>query len=382
MNRSIAVYAFLLAIGSVASYQRYTDDSGPEKEGVILVDGKREDLKKIVYSSPDIDVTYETREDGAGKYGWVTVVDHKHKKALKEGDPEPPVETKTTVFKAGTAADKVVDTFAPLAAMREIAAVDDAKLTSFGLKAPDTSVTVTLGARTTTLDLGGETYGTKDRYARDRGTNKLYIIDDEAFKPLKFAGTRLPERNVFTPKAEQIETISLGAGATTVSWTHKNKDDTAAAFWERDGGEAGKKDETFSNWFDKAFKIKSQTYVQPDDRPTDLTPVFDLTVTASGKPSETLRIQKSGDDYYAQSEFTRGLVKLTKGPTDDAAGEVLDILEGRTPPPKEKKAPMAPPHGMPPRPGMPPMPGGMPGSPAMPRMPVPPGVGQPPGGPG
>lgn len=376
MNRSIAIYALLLVVGSAASYHRYTDDSGPEKEGVILIDGKKDDLSRIVYNSPDADVTYETREDGAGKYGWVTVVDHKHKKPAKEGDPEPPVETKTTVFKAGTAADKVVETFAPLAAMREIAAVDDAKLTSFGLKAPDTSVTVTVGNRTTTIDLGGETYGTKDRYARDRGTNKLYIIDDEAFKPLKFAGTRLPERNVFTPKAEDVETIALGAGATTVRWTHKNKDDTAAAFWERDGTEAGKKDETFSNWFDKAFKIKSSNYVQPEDKPTDLVPVFDLTITASGKPSETLRIQKSGEDYYAQSEFTRGLVKLTKGPTEDAAGEVQDILEGRTPAPKEKKPPAPPPHGMPPRPGMPPMPGGMPG------MAIPPRPGAPAGGPG
>ncbi|MFN7146335.1 MAG: hypothetical protein ACK4YP_21360, partial [Myxococcota bacterium] len=75
--------------------------------------------------------------------------------------------------------------------------------------------------------------------------------------------------------------------------------------------------------------------------PTELLPGFDLTIRADGLKPETLSLLQSGEDWYAKSESTRGLVKLSRGPAKDAVEDAKDIAEGRTPPPDEK--PAAPP---------------------------------------
>lgn len=346
MNKSIPLFGLIL-VGSLAgSWLTYTGEKVPEKEGIILLENKPSEVEKIVYTSPDADVLFEVRNDSLGSYGWVTVTEHKKKK-VKEGEPEPPVEIKITKFKAGQAGDKLIAAYAPLAMMRQLGVLDDAKLSTFGLSNPDTQVVLTSGGREYPIAVGGEVYGPKDRYVQDKSTNRYYIMDDELIKPLKFATTRLPERGLVSPKTEEIDAVTLGAGSKTVTWTHKNKDDEAAAFWEREGSTG--KDETFANWMEKAMKLKSTSYVQDGAAPAELVPAFDLTVKQGGKPDQTVRISRSGDDWYAQSEFTRGLVKLTKGPVSDAADEVDDILEGRAPPPKPEKKPGPPP----PRPGGP-----------------------------
>ena len=364
MNKSIIVYAALLAVGLGASWNRYTSDETTPKEGVVLLEAKAADLQKIGYDGADLDVNFEMRADDFGRYGWVTAVENKKKKV----DGVEQIEVKTTRFKTGSAADKLTEAFAPLLALRALDNVDDAKLESFGLKAPETLVTVTTTGGTLTLELGGETYGTKDRYVRVRETSRVYVVKDEAFKSMKFAVTRLPERSLTAAKAEEIEGLTLGRGADNVEWSQKNKDDRTAAYWQRTGAPDGK-DESFANWMEKMLKVKSTGYTQDDETPTDLVPSFDLTVRVAGKPAETVRFMTSGDDWYAQSESTRGVVKLSRGAAKDVADDVDDILEGREPPKKEKPAPGDPqakdgPPGRPP--GMPP------GMPQRPRMPVPP----------
>ncbi|MBM4366695.1 MAG: DUF4340 domain-containing protein [Deltaproteobacteria bacterium] len=378
MIRPWMVYGVVLTVALGASWMHYTaGEEAAEKEGIVLVDATRDDVTKIVYAAPELEVAYELSTDASGPWGWVTVTDKKQKKA-KEGETPPPVEPKITAFKAGSAGDKLIEGLAPLYAMRELVGVDDGKIESFGLTSPDTTVTIVTGGRTATLELGGETYGAKDRYVRHRESSKYYVIDDELFKPLKFAATRLPERGLSSFAIEVLDSVTLGKGGKVVEWQQHNKDDRNADWWERIAaagtGEVDKKDETFANWLEKAMKVKSQSYVQADERPTDLQPSFDLTYRVKGKPDETIRFQTSGEDWYATSEFTHGLVKLTRSAARDAGDEVDDILEGREPPPEEKKPPaMAPPGAegdeagnAPPRPPMPGMAPGLP--PGMPGM--------------
>ncbi len=371
MNKSVFVYAGLLVLSLGAAWTRYTGGEEVEKEGVQLIDAKTTELEKVVYTSPDLTVTFELKTDEFGRYGWAKVEDRKKKgKDAAEGEPAAPVEAKVTTFKTGTAADKVVEAFAPMFALRELAAADDAQLTAFGLKEPDTTVAITTGGKTVTFDLGGETYGTKDRYARNQADGKVYVLDDEPFKTLKFASTRLPERALVASKVELITGVSLGVGGATASWVQKNKDDKAAAYWERDGGTG--KDESFGNWLDKALKLKSTAYVQEGEAPAELLPGFDLTIRADGLPPETVQLLQAGDDWYAKSASTRGLVKLSRGPAKDAAEDAKDVVEGRAPPPDEKPATppgkdalSANPDGAPGTPGMPP------GMPPVPKPPSP-----------
>ena len=76
-------------------------------------------------------------------------------------------------------------------------------------------------------------------------------------------------------------------------------------------------------------------------QPAELIQAFELKVTsANGKP-ETLVFSQGGDDWYAKSESSRGLVKLPRGSAKDAADDVADVLEGKAP--IEEKSPDAPP---------------------------------------
>lgn len=378
MSKSVYVYAALLALSLGAAWNRYTGGEPVEKEGVQLIDARATDLEKVVYTAPDLTVTFEMKTDDFGRYGWATVDEHK-----KGKDDAPPPPAKVTTFKTGSAADKLVEAFAPMFALREITAKDDAQLTSFGLKEPDTTVAVTAGGRTLTFDLGGETYGTKDRYARNQADGRIYVLDDEPFKSLKFAATRLPERALVAAKLEAMSGASLGVGGATAAWTQKNRDDKAAAYWERDGGTG--KDESFGNWLDKALKLKSTAYVQPGEEPAELLPAFDLTVRADDLKPETVSVLVAGEDYYARSGSTRGLVKLSRGPAKDAAEDAKDVAEGKAPAPAEATAP---PGAAAPSVGAPPTgePGGAPPAGAPPALPPPnpgalprPGVPAPPG---
>lgn len=349
MNRSILIYAGILVLSLGASYLHYTAEEVSAREGVMVLEARKDDLKSIAYESPDLKVTVEMRDDPVGRYAWVTVDEVKKKKV----DGVETTEQKLSRFKGGSAADKLIESTIPLAAVRRLENVDDERVASFGLKTPDTKVTYTVGGKATTFELGGETYGTKDRYARDVSTGLLYVIDDELFKPLKFANSRLPERSLVSPKPEELDSLSVTQGATVVQWTQKNKEDKDARYWSRDtavapaegaeGPTAGGKDETFSNWVEKLLKLKSTAYVQEADTPADLVLQFEFTVRVKGKPEETVQVLKAEDGWFARSNFTRGLVKLAKTTAEDLTDEVDDILAGRAPPEKPKPAPRMPP---------------------------------------
>ncbi len=397
--RSVTIFGVILVVAMGFSWQRYTHGEEKVLTGTVLIDGKKDDLQKASYKGPDLDVEYERRTDGLGTYGWVTVTENKKKKIpdpSKPGSMMDSSETKVTKFKAGGGDDKLVDSLTPLMAVRSLDDVPADKIESFGLTAPDTSLTVTSGGKDRALQLGGETYGTKNRYVKEAASGHVYVVDDEVFKAFKFAATRLPERGLTDRKPEDIVSATLGQGADSVTWTHKNKDDKAAAEWDREGAPPPPaapladgtpapaptaKDVTFANWMDTALKLKSTAYVQDGDEPTTLEPAFDLTLRADGKPDETIHVLHNGDDWYARGEFTRGLVKLSRGPAEDANGDVDDILAGKTPP--EKAKPVRPPTGAtkPPGSDAAPPPGG-PGGPHGPGGPPgmhPPGGGMPPG---
>ena len=367
MNRSILAYGVILVVSLGASWVHYTaDEVAAPKDGVVLVDTKKDVLQSVTYKATDLEVVFEVRQDMLGSYGWVTVTETKKKKV----DGQDTTETVVTKFKAGTAGDKLIETWAPLMALRELGKPDDGKIESFGLKNPDTKVTVVSGGKTWTLDVGGETYGTKDRYVRDQTSGLVYVLKKDLLGDFKSAKSKLRDSTVFSGTKDKIEYIKIGRGAQTVRWDQKNMDDVAAAFWAREGG-AGDKDTTFSNWLDKLLKVKSLEYVQGEE-PTGLVPVMDITLKVTEKSEEQLQILRNGDDWYAKGSFTRGLVKLNKTTIADAESEIDDVLEGKAPPekPKAPEGEAGGAAGMPP--GMPP---GMPGGPGMPPgIPAPPGA--------
>jgi hypothetical protein len=336
MNRAVIGFGGLLLLSLGASWSRYTSDKTVAKDGVLLAEGKKAELERIVYDAPELDVTFEQRKDDFGSYGWVVV---EEQKAARPGSDEKP-EKRQSRFKVSAdkdKMDKLMESFAPLMALRELKDVSPAQRAQFGLEAPTTRLTLRVGGRETVLAVGGETYGSKDVYVQDTASQRIFVLDDEVLKPLKFAGTRLPERSLVAAKVEAVSGVTLSSDSSQVEWTQQNRDDRAAAFWKRGASEG--KDETFGNWFDKLLKVKSVNYVQEGEAPAELVNAFAVTVRAEGFPAETVQLLRSGDDWYARSESTRGLVKLPRGSAKDVADDVRDVVEGKAPPPDAPPAP-------------------------------------------
>ncbi len=370
MNKSILVYATILVLSMGASWVQYTsEEAAVPKEGIVLADVKKDDLQQLSYGSPDLKVLMEIRKDDLGSYSWVTLTETKKKKGPDGVETSEEIVTR---FKGGEDATKLIEKWAPIMAMRELGRAED-KIESFGLKSPTSSVVVTTAGKTWTLDLGGDTYGLKDRYVRDQGTGMVFVVDDQSIKPFT-SKTKLRETAVFSAKKTEIESVKVGRGAATITWEQKNIVDTAAAFWARQGG-TGDKDETFSNWLDKLLKLRSQEYVQAEE-PADLVPVMDLSIKPVDHPVESLQLLRSGEDWYARGSWVRGLVKLNKTSAADVESEVDDVIEGKAPAappaPATPEAPVAPgeaPSAPPPAGLTPPMPGSPPRLPGLPKPP-------------
>lgn len=341
---SAAIYGGLLVVLLGGAWVRWTAGPPVELDGkVVLVDGDADDLERIVFTITDKETATLTRkEDAFGTYWWVEHTKTDEKKAPPppppvpggpdtppEPPPEPVVEkvTSTQVFKAGTAGDDLAKSMSPLLALRKLEGVDAAKSGTIGLDAPVEFLEITRKGRTTRIALGGEVYGTRDRYAREEGTGTLYLVDDETLRPLKFARTRLPDRDLWPFAQNEITALGIvGPGGATVELVQKNADDAAKATWARASAPEAP-DEQINTWVSQALKLKSTT--TPEVLPTTLEDRFSLVLTGPRGKVLTVKVQQEGadGDYYASSEHTRTPVKLLKSAVGPLADDVSTLVE-------------------------------------------------------
>lgn len=339
MNRSLAVHAVLLVGLLGAAWVEWTAppevDTGDK---ILLLQGEQKDIERVVWKSEKEEVTVERKLDAGGTYLWVTYTKWEEPKAppapqpAADGTtppaPEAPAEkvAKTQVFKAGEAGDKLTEALSPLLALRQLTDVPADKLATLGLDAPKETLEVVRSGRSRALEIGGEAYGTKDRYARDKESGTIYLLDDELLRPLKYARTRMPDRTLFSITTDKVESAVISGGMASVDVLQKNAEDKDKATWVR-AASPETPAEQLETWMDKALQLKSSSYVAPDEAPTDLEPRFRLTLRATDGRSETLEVQQSAGtgDWYGKSEHTRGLVKLLKGPTSSLSEDVDDL---------------------------------------------------------
>lgn len=364
-GRSAAIYGALLLGLTGASWLRWTSEPEVELDGqVVLLQGEQDGLEKIVWHAKDKDkALIERRTDDYGSYLWVSYTRWTEDKpvtpmdpdAVPEPEPEPDAEeggtdgepaaegapaedaapktytAETQVFKAGEAGDELLASLSPMLAIRKLEAVDEAKLESIGLVDPSDSLEITRKGRTTVLELGGEVYGTRDRYVRESGSGDIFLVDDEVLRPLKYARTRLPDRQLWDVEPKQIVRVSLAdAAGVSADFEQKNADDETQAYWLRAGAPEGTdKDAQLDTWMDKALKLRGTRYADPDALPEGLQTAFTLAIETQAGASLLLTVEKDSaeGDYWASTPYTRGRVKLLRTATESLAGDVATIIE-------------------------------------------------------
>jgi hypothetical protein len=361
--RQAIVLGVLLGVAMVASYVTWThaDEKTEETDKIAMFRASEGDVTKISWTAEDTVLVAEKKKDDKGDYTWVTVTETITKaKPPEPADtdastpaPEPEKETKITAFLGNDQAQEMWTDFSPLKALRELetTATTDPKV--FGLDTPKSTLELTKGAEVMTMPVGGETWGSKDRYVGLNG--KVFLVDDQDLRPLQYGKTRLVERNLQPLAEADLDTVTVTKGTNSVVFTQKNREDRAKAFWSRESAPETA-DAAAATWLDKLLKVKLQVFVADADAPAQLDPVFDYVAVGKGQ-AWTVHILRDGapgpnPEFYARSDFDRGLVKLTRTLAADAAADVDAAMSGTGPitPAAPEPTPPGPHHPMAPSP--------------------------------
>lgn len=360
--KQVILLSGLLGVALIGTYVTWFDDGETrvlEDSEVEVYDATAADLSKVVWKSEKVDVELRPAKDDKGDYVMVHVTERREKvkppepkppgaddghdhgdehpedeapeepegdePAEEPADEEPPeIETIVTYFKGNDAANELLENLAPLIALRSLELPADSDASAFGFDEPSATVEVHRSAGQVDLTVGGETYGSKDRYLKYEG--KIFLIDDQTLRPLQYGKTRLLERNLQPLAETDITRVDVTVDGKTASFEQQDRDDRAKAFWA--AAETPETEhEVAGTWLGKAFKMRVRSYVEPTEVP-ELQPVF--TVVMHGEEDTwTIDVSRSADDdkkYYATSDFLRSTVELTASLAESAAADVNGLF--------------------------------------------------------
>lgn len=360
--RQVIVLGGLLAVALVGTYVTWTaeEQAEPKPGETEVYAGDVKDVSRVVWTSEKLDVELRPSSDAKGDYVMVHVTERRDKSAKpptppgeepghgddhpEEGEEAPPadpaapaeggtqeappeVETVVTYFKGNQETEALLKGLAPLKALRELTIPADADQAPFGFDKPAATLEVSRAAGAVKLTVGGETFGSKDRYVRlDQRT---FLVDDQTLRPLQYGKTRLLERNL-QPLAEADVTtvqVTYGDRSGTFAQQKKKEGDTEKAFWT-DAATPDTEHEVAGPWLGKVFKLRVREFVQPEALPT-LEPVFRYTVTGKDQ-TWVVDVSKATVDgketWYAQADFLRSTVELTASLVTDAVADLESLF--------------------------------------------------------
>jgi len=364
MTRSILIHGALLTVALGLSYSTWSREEVQEtEEGAVIVDAEPGDLSEVRFESEDQRLVMTFKSDDHGEFIWVENVDMKKKKAppppappseeekeASEGETEgetseqataeqeavmpveaePVIAEELKVFKAGKAGRDLAGKLAPFVAKRQLDGVTDAQLEALGLVTPSGTLTLTrTGKSPVVVDVGGEAYGTRDRYVRDKESGRIYIVAADVLRPIEHAKTRLPDRDILGAKQPELTHLAVETEDGSAQFEQQNRDDRKAAFWAAPGAEGA--NAVAEGWLDKFFRLRSRGYVQADEIPTGLTSQFTVQTTDEAGVSSRLEVltgtnEKGEEGWYAKSQHTRELVKLDKMLASETREDLETVL--------------------------------------------------------
>ena len=337
MKRSAAITAALLLVALCAAWVEWTSVEPVDLEGkVVLLQGEADDISEVRWVSEDTEVTISRKKDDFGGYYWVDYTRWTEKKLpaardggdTGEGSDEPEVERVAahSAFKAAKKADDLMASLSPMAAQRSLVVTDAAKIEEIGLKESTTTIEIDRSGRTQRLHVGGEAYGTRDYYVQHEGSGKFYLVDRDLVQPLKYARTRLPDRSLFALSLPDVISASVSVADRSAQFLHVHPDDSNLSGWAN-ATTPDVPGEQATTWMGKFLTLKGTRYADPSALPQGLVPRFEVSLV-SKEGDTTVAISQVGEDgdWYAQSEHTRGLIKLVRSGASGLSEDVGGLL--------------------------------------------------------
>jgi len=374
VNRSVIVYAVLLAAALAAAYLSWTDEPDTSvSEGVVVADFPAEDVERIEYSAPDKELSVTAKSDDGDRYWWVEATrqvdtsppDRRspHGRGRSAGGPdagsadagspdagggdatadagrpganregasrEPETTTEREIYRASSVFDRFLDDISPLRARRKLPEPDEQRRRAYGFDGETKKLVVTAADDSHTFTIGNHTYGRQHIYLRDEASGDYFVVEAGVIGPFKFDETRLKEQRVMAEGEKQLTSVAVSSDGRSVELFRHNRDDPSAAYWSF-GEDAKTREETAQAWIDKLLRVQIKRYVDAE-RPDDLQPR--LVVRLEPTDGETTSIEfferetDQGTEYFARSDYTKMPVELKRSSASTLIADLPTLFDG------------------------------------------------------
>jgi hypothetical protein len=201
--RALIGHALFLAIALGFAWSQAnreeTKEGGPTS--VTLLDAKKGEVSKVVYTWPKGTSTIESKGKDAAR---VAVMSVSREVEKNKPDAGPETTKEEAKFPAGHGVIASLEAFEPMKSKRTLGEVPSERLKAMGLDKPERSVVVTAGGKTVELELGESAYGGQGRYARVKGQTAVHLLDSAVSTGFEGGADSLMEKRVVVANVEEI----------------------------------------------------------------------------------------------------------------------------------------------------------------------------------
>lgn len=291
----------------------------------------------------DVESVSPAPEETAESETAVTVAEAAEVPAREDASSEQVKWTVIEVFKGNKKLQEALDKFCPWKALRALGRPGEEKREEFGLKDTEDHITLVFSDGPHRFLIGKTTFGPKDRYVGDEKTGEIFLVAGKSFKDLLYPKSRFMERNLHDFKQEDVERLRIRAEGREEELIHKVSEQGEDEGWA-DSSHPTEIKEMYKNWVRKLLQLRPIEYVIPGQAATETgsygceTPesseiVASFTFLGEKEEIGFLTIyKKEGDpgktDYYACTENTGAVVKISKTQSESLMGDMDDILSG------------------------------------------------------
>jgi hypothetical protein len=339
--RGLLIHGGVLLFSGVLALRTFTYDAdkAPKHGESELWSGSPSQVQSIRFESKGGSIQLEPRQDSVGSY-FIGTVKKNPNAEPKPADPHAPAETKppepeaatgpkTSRFIATKEGQELVESVAPLRALRVLGKLTDAQKTEFGLDKEEGKLFVKTNGEERALVFGGTTPGGSDYYAKDVKSGNAYVVSGGIFRDLTSADQRLIEHKLhaFEEGVPKRVKITTGSASRELVRSSEKKD-----AWTKASEPAGK-DETATNWLSKVDRLRSTSYngekLDPPAAPADqVVRIEYFDDRRSIGFIELVRRKGEGDkpEYVAKTEYTRWYATVLRSSAEQLDSDLKSVV--------------------------------------------------------
>ncbi len=362
----LTVYAVLLAVAIGLSWNAWKGEEPVAKDSVAIFDPAPVGLTEVIWDGKRNAATLEITGRGKDAVVWVTAGKKKRLPAPTGDDDDSAgdddsaeaddddsgiieIETKPpepqygapelASFPGSAAADKLLERYDPLEALRQFDDLTEEQLDEMGLLEPKASLLLRAGSEELKLEVGDKAYASSDTYVRAPGSRTVWLLSSKDIGPLRSASTNLRDRDLlgFEP-TDAIDSDIQPASGRQFEAVHQGTHDKDNAYWA-DPDDPEQRDAVLHGFMTALFGIRASKYLKADEMPTR--DQLEVVVTAAFRGQDGGELgslvlarrvdeKRSRDDdvvyeWFASSHrLRRSWAKVSR----TAAEEVADALDG------------------------------------------------------